>query len=359
MRTDQFDYLLPTELIAQTPCEPRDHSRLLVVNRPNNSIEHKRFYDIGEYLRAGDLLVANESRVLPARLYGHKIPTGGKVETLLLRPVMQPEEYSAEPAIWEALVSPGRRIPDGTRIGFGDPQGAVYLEAEVFERTALGGRLLRFNQPPRPLLDALGEMPLPPYIHEALADPERYQTVYARTEGSAAAPTAGLHFTPGLIDSLRAKGIEFATVTLHVGLDTFRPVHEEELEKHPMHKEWYHLPESTALAINKTRQEGGRIVAVGTTSVRVLETVGREQQINPHQRVTPMQPAEGWSDLFIHPGYKFSVVDAMITNFHLPKTTLLMLVSAFAGRELTLAAYDEAIKEHYRFYSFGDAMLIL
>jgi len=359
MRTDEFNYFLPPELIAQTPCEPRDHSRLLVVNRSNGSIEHKHFYDMGEYLGAGDLLVANESRVLPARLYGHKIPTGGKVETLLLRPVVQPEDNGAEPTVWEALVSPGRRIPDGARLGFGDPQGAAYLEAEVFERTALGGRLLRFNRPPRPLLETLGEMPLPPYIHEALADPERYQTVYARTEGSAAAPTAGLHFTSGLIYSLRAKGIEFATVTLHVGLDTFRPVHEEEIEKHPMHKEWYHLPESTARVINATRQAGGRIVAVGTTSVRVLETVGREQQIDPQRSGIPIEPTEGWSDLFIHPGYKFRVVDAMITNFHLPKTTLLMLVSAFAGRELTLAAYNEAIKQHYRFYSFGDAMLIL
>ncbi len=359
MRTDQFDYILPPELIAQTPCELRDHSRLLVVNRSDGSNHHKHFYEIGNYLSAGDLLVANESRVMPARLLGYKIPTGGKVEALLLRPVIQPGDGGGEPSVWEALVSPGRRIPDGARLGFGDPARGVYLEAEVLERSALGGRILRFSTPPRPLLEKLGEMPLPPYIHEALADPERYQTVYARIEGSAAAPTAGLHFTEGLIGNLRAKGIAFATVTLHVGLDTFRPVHEEEIEKHPMHKEWYHLPESTASAINATRAAGGRVVAVGTTSVRVLETVGREQQIGPHDKDTKIESAEGWSDLFIHPGYKFRIIDAMVTNFHLPKTTLLMLVSAFAGRELTLAAYNEAIEQRYRFYSFGDAMLIL
>lgn len=359
MRTDEFDYHLPPELIAQTPIEPRDHSRLLVLNRSDGSIHHKRFYEIADYLSAGDLLVANESRVLPARLFGYKIPTGGKVEVLLLRPVIQASDEGREPQVWEALVSPGRRVPDGGRLGFGKPESGVYIEAEVVGRSELGGRFLRFDRPPRPLLEKLGEMPLPPYIHEALADPERYQTVYAHTEGSAAAPTAGLHFTQELIASLRAKGISFATVTLHVGLDTFRPVHEEEIEKHPMHKEWYHLPQSTAEAINVTRAAGGRVVAVGTTSVRVLETVGREQGMDPDEREVPVEPSEGWSDLFIHPGYRFRIVDAMITNFHLPKTTLLMLVSAFAGRELTLEAYHQAIRERYRFYSFGDAMLIL
>ncbi|HKP51045.1 MAG TPA: tRNA preQ1(34) S-adenosylmethionine ribosyltransferase-isomerase QueA [Chloroflexia bacterium] len=371
MLTDHFDYSLPQELIAQTPIEPRDHSRLLVAHRAIDLIEHRYFYELGDYLRRGDLLVANESRVLPARLLGRKVPSGGKVEVLLLRPLPQPGDVG-EPLTWEALVSPGRRIHDGTRLGFGDVKAGPYLEAEVASRAELGGRVLRFDEPPRPYLDRLGQMPLPPYIHESLGDPERYQTVYARTEGSAAAPTAGLHFTERLINELREQGIGFATVTLHVGLDTFRPVHEERIEDHPMHREWYSLSDSTAQLINHTRDSGGRIIAVGTTSVRVLETVARTQGISegrrsrsPAEMASGANPksevgsAQGWTDLFITPGYTFGLVDALITNFHLPKTTLLMLVSALAGHDLLMRAYAEAIRERYRFYSFGDAMLIL
>ena len=359
MRTDQFDYHLPQNLIAQTPVEPRDSSRLLVVDRETGRFIHRSFSDIGEYLRAGDLLVANESRVLPARLLGRKMPSGGKVEVLLLRPQPQPEEEGGEPRLWEALVSPGRRVQDGARLGFGDTDLGAYLEAEVVARTELGGRLLLFREPPRPLLDTLGEMPLPPYIHEPLGDPERYQTVYARAEGSAAAPTAGLHFTPRLLDELRELGVGFATVVLHVGLDTFRPVHEENVADHPMHSEWYSLGKEAAEAINRARASGGRIVAVGTTSVRVLETVASARDAKGEGGDRLVEPGEGWTRLFITPGYRFGMVDAMITNFHLPRTTLLMLVSAFAGRDLMVRAYEEAVREQYRFYSFGDAMLIL
>jgi S-adenosylmethionine:tRNA ribosyltransferase-isomerase len=359
MRIDQFDYALPPELIAQTPVEPRDSSRLLVLHRDSGRIEHKRFYQIYELFNPGDLLVANESRVLPARLLGHKVQSGGKVEVLLLRPLPQAEEAGSEPSLWEGLVTPGRRIHDGTVLAFGDPQAGPYLLADVLSRTPAGGRVLRFSEPPRPLLDALGRMPLPPYIHETLSDPERYQTVYARTEGSAAAPTAGLHFTQRLIEQLRAKGVGFTTLTLHVGLDTFRPVHEELVEEHAMHKEWYDLPAEAAGAIDAARSRGGRVVAVGTTSVRVLETVARLQGIEAGDRAHKVCPAGGWSDLYIIPGASFGLVDCMITNFHLPRTTLLMLVSAFAGRDLILKAYEEAIRERYRFYSFGDAMIIL
>ena len=359
MRIDEFDYTLPPELIAQTPVEPRDSARLLVVHRDTGEIEHTHFREIGRFLRAGDVLVANESRVLPARLFGHKAGTGGRIEVLLLRPVPQPGEDGAEPRVWEGLVSPGRRVHDGTALGFGDPEKGPYIEAEVVARTESGGRLLRFNRPPRPALDALGQMPLPPYIHEALADPERYQTVYARAEGSAAAPTAGLHFTERLIGELRGDGIEFATVVLHVGLDTFRPVHEERVEDHPMHREWYCLPAEAAGAINRARARGGRVAAVGTTSVRVLETAARAQGIGAGDRTSRVKPYEGWTDLYLLPGASFGLTDVMVTNFHLPRTTLLLLVSAFAGRDLIMKAYHEAIAERYRFYSFGDAMLIL
>jgi S-adenosylmethionine:tRNA ribosyltransferase-isomerase len=358
VRTDDFRYNLPPELIAQTPVEPRDSSRLLVVHRAEGRIEHRRFRDIGEYLRPGDLLLANESRVLPARLYGRKVPSGGHVEVLLLRPHPQPDDEGREPRVWEALVSPGRRVREGTVLEFGE-EGGAHLTAEVVARTDSGGRMLRFSLPPRPLLDRLGEMPLPPYIHERLTDQERYQTVYARTEGSAAAPTAGLHFTPRLLSELADQGVGFATVTLHVGLDTFRPVHTDDPSQHEMHSEWYSLTREAAEAISRTRREGGRVVAVGTTSVRVLETAAREQGTTSEGRDAPVEPGEGWTRLFITPGYRFGLVDAMITNFHLPRTTLLMLVSAFAGRELVLKAYEEAIQERYRFFSFGDAMLIL
>ncbi len=359
MRIDDFDYILPSDLIAQTPIEPRDRSRLLVLHRDTGRIEHRRFYEIYEYLDPGDLLVANESRVLPARLPGNKVPSGGKVEVLLLRPLPQPEEEGGEPSVWEALVTPGRRIHDGTALAFGGPGDGPHLQATVVSRTGSGGRVLRFDRPPRPLLDALGQMPLPPYIHETLSDPERYQTVYARIEGSAAAPTAGLHFTERLIDELGRKGVGFATLTLHVGLDTFRPVHEDLVEEHPMHKEWYDLPAETASAINHARSQGHRVVAVGTTSVRVLETAARLQGIEAADNERQVHSAQGWTDLYIIPGASFGLVSSMITNFHLPRTTLLMLVSAFAGRDLIMKAYNEAIQERYRFYSFGDAMLIL
>jgi S-adenosylmethionine:tRNA ribosyltransferase-isomerase len=359
MRTDRFDYTLPQELIAQTPAEPRDHSRMLVTHRATGLIEHRRFYDLGQYLQPGDLLVANESRVFPARIFGRKVPTGGKVEVLLLRPLPQPGENGAEPRTWEALVSPGRRVGEGTRLGFGDPDNGLYLEADVAARTDLGGRMLRFAEPPRPMLDALGQMPLPPYIHEKLENPERYQTVYSRVEGSAAAPTAGLHFTQDLIGKLRERGVGFTAVVLHVGLDTFRPVHEANVEEHPMHREWYELGEEAAQAINQAKSRGGKVVAVGTTSVRVLETVARSQGITYASSSASVRPASGWTDLFIKPGHNFGLVDAMITNFHLPRTTLLVLVSAFAGHDLMMRAYEEAIAERYRFYSFGDAMFIL
>lgn len=359
MRTGDFDYTLPQELIAQTPIEPRDHARLLVIDRATGTLHHSRFYELGDYLNPGDLLVANESKVLPARLVGFKVGTGGKVEVLLLRPAPQPEEEGGEPRTWEVLVSPGRRVREGTLLGFGNPDAGPYIEADVVARTELGGRLLRFSQPPRPMLDALGQMPLPPYIHETLSDPGRYQTVYARTDGSAAAPTAGLHFTESLIQRLKGRGIGFATVVLHVGLDTFRPVHEENIDEHPMHSEWYQLPQVTAEAINRTRANGGRVIAVGTTSVRVLETVAQKEGVLPGDNGGQIGPSEGWSELFIRPGYRFGLVDAMLTNFHLPRTTLLMLVAAFAGHDQMHRAYDEAIRERYRFYSFGDAMLIL
>lgn len=359
MRTDEFDYSLPPELIAQTPIEPRDTSRLLVLHRRNGQIEHRRFYEIGEFFKPGDLLVANNSRVLPVRLMGHKVPTGGRIEALLLRPLPGANGAEDEPTVWEALVSPGRRVKDGSRLGFGDPERDAYIEAEVTAHGSLGSRLLKFDRPPRPLMDVIGEMPLPPYIHERLENPERYQTVYSRVEGSAAAPTAGLHFTERLIEELQGKGVDFATVVLHVGLDTFRPVREENPEEHEMHREWFSMDKETARAITETRRGGGRIVAVGTTSVRVLETVAQQQGIGLSDREKQIMPAEGWSRLFLRPGSSFGLVDAMITNFHLPKTTLLMLVSAFAGRETMLRAYQEAIEQRYRFYSFGDAMLIL
>lgn len=346
-----YDYELPQELIAQEPAEPRDSSRLMVVRRADGYIEHARFYEIGRFLRPGDLLVANESRVLPARLFGRK-PTGGRVEALLLRQV--------DELRWEALVR-GRGLAPGTQLVFtpaagqAEPQVSATIEALLDH----GGRLLCFEQPVEPFLDALGEMPLPPYIHQPVA-PERYQTVYSRTPGSAAAPTAGLHFTPELIDTLRAQGIAWATVTLHVGLDTFRPVQEDDALRHQMHSEWFELPAATAEAINRTRRSGGRVVAVGTTSVRVLESAALHAGIQPEQRHgPPLLPVSGWTDIYIYPPYRFGVVDAMITNFHLPRSTLLLLVSAFAGRDLILRAYAEAIRERYRFFSLGDAMLLL
>jgi S-adenosylmethionine:tRNA ribosyltransferase-isomerase len=372
-----FDYDLTQELIAQTPIEPRDASRLLVVHRDTGRFEHRHFRDIGAYLRPGDLLIANQSRVLPARLLGHRAETGGAVEVLLLveRPDLGPD-------YWETLVRPGRRLREGSRIVFGNGNGGemrqgAFLQAEVLERTEAGGRIVRFtvenmaastqgrgaragvnpaptvlNETVRELIERLGRMPLPPYIHETLHDPERYQTVYARISGSAAAPTAGLHFTPHLLEQLRQQGVRVGFVTLHVGLDTFRPIECEDIREHKMHSEEIDLDAPTAALINETRRAGGRVVAVGTTAVRVLESVVSfyEGRIEPYH---------GATRLFITPGYRFQVVDAMITNFHLPRSTLLLLVSAFASKALIEEAYREAMHERYRFYSFGDAMLIL
>lgn len=350
MKTSDFVYELPQELIAQTPVEPRDASRLLVLDRRTGEIAHRRFREIGEYLRPGDLLVANESRVIPARLFGRKIPSGGKVELLLLT---RRDERS-----WEALVR-GRRVRPGDRIGLPDrgepaPMERYRVFGEVLQDTPSGGRLIRFTQPLEPLLDELGVVPLPPYIHQPLADAERYQTVYARIKGSAAAPTAGLHFTPELIQALEKQGVSFVFLVLHIGLDTFRPVEEENVEEHVIHAEYCELSAETAKEINRAKAEGRRVIAVGTTTVRVLETAAAQASAPD-----VIAPYTGWTRLFIYPGFRFRVVDALITNFHLPRSTLLMLVSAFAGRELILKAYQEAIAERYRFYSLGDSMLIL
>ncbi len=352
MQTSDFDYELPPELIAQTPIEPRDASRLLVVNRATGELAHRHFYEIGEYLRPGDLLVANRSRVIPARLFGRKPETGGAVEVLLL--ARRPEHG---PECWEALVRPGRRVREGQTIVFGEhgEHQAPLLAARVLARTEAGGRIIQFlptaaGEPLEVTLSRLGTMPLPPYIHTPLADPERYQTVYAREPGSAAAPTAGLHFTPELLARLNAQGVETAFVLLHVGLDTFRPVEVEDVSQHKMHSEAIELDAATAAQINAARARGGRIVAVGTTSVRVLESL---------PETDPVQPFQGNTSLFITPGFRFRLVDALITNFHLPRSSLMMLVSAFAGYDLIRRAYAEAVARRYRFFSFGDAMLIL
>lgn len=340
MKLTEFDYNLPQERIAQTPVEPRDSSRLLVLDRTTGQLDHAVFSQIDHFLNPGDLLVVNRTRVLPARIYANKIPTGGKVEILLLNRL--------EGDLWEALIG-GKRVKLGTKLSI---QGVVEAEVEkVFEGPR---RLLRFSQPVDDLLEQIGQMPLPPYIHEKLQDPSRYQTVFADQIGSAAAPTAGLHFTPALLERLQGDGIGLAEVTLHVGLDTFAPVTEDEVQEHHIHTEWCQLSAQTAKQINQTRAVGGKIVAVGTTSVRTLETAALHSPVHG-----PVGPFEGNTDLYILPGFNFRVVDAMVTNFHLPKSTLLMLVSAFAGRETVLNAYQTAIEEQYRFYSFGDAMLIL
>jgi S-adenosylmethionine:tRNA ribosyltransferase-isomerase len=336
-----FDYNLPPELIAQQPLRERDQSRLLVLERATGAVQHRRFFEIGEFLRAGDLLVMNDTRVFRARLRGRKEPTGGKVEVLLLREV--------EAGLWEALVKPGRNAKVGGALSFGE--GVV--RARVEGRTAFGGRLLRVEDAHgfRERLRHIGEVPTPPYIHRPVSDESEYQTVYAREEGSAAAPTAGFHFTEALLRQLRAQGVEQAFVTLHVGIDTFRPIQEEQVEQHAMHAEFYRVPCETGDAIVRARQRGGRVIAVGTTTVRTLESAAQQGK-------TGIAVA-GWTRLFITPGYAFGVVDAMVTNFHLPRSTLLVLVSAFAGRDNVLRAYEEAVRCRYRFYSFGDAMLIL
>jgi len=341
VKTSDFDYNLPEASIAQTPVEPRDSSRLLVLHRDTGKLEHRIFRDVSDYLRAGDLLVLNQTRVIPARIYARK-DTGGRVELLLLR--------QRDALTWEALVG-GKGLRIGKKIRVEDgPQ------AEIMETLDGSERVIKFTEPIEPYFSKVGNVPLPPYIHEKLSDPERYQTVFAREPGSAAAPTAGLHFTPQLLEELHAKAVKIAYVTLHVGLDTFAPVTEENPEAHKIHTEWCELPQETADLINQTRGAGGRVIAVGTTTVRTLEGVASLQSpITNYQ----LQPFMGPTSIFILPGYRFKVVDVIITNFHLPKSTLLMLVSAFAGREKILETYQTAIQEGYRFYSFGDAMIII
>lgn len=340
MKTSDFDYHLPESSIAQTPSEPRDSSRLLVLHRETGALEHKIFRDIKAYLKAGDLLVLNQTRVIPARIFAQK-ETGGKVELLLLR--------RRDELTWEALVGgKGLRVGKKVEVENG-PQ------AEIMEILEGSERLIKFSEPIEPYFPKVGNIPLPPYIHEKLSDPERYQTVFAKEMGSAAAPTAGLHFTPQLLEELKEQGVKIAYVTLHVGLDTFAPVTEDDPEEHKIHTEWCELPQETADAINAAKQAGGRVVAVGTTSVRTLESAA--QLTTDHRPLTTA--FIGPTNIFIFPGYQFKVVDAMITNFHLPKSTLIMLVSAFAGREKILSAYETAIKEGYRFYSFGDAMFLV
>lgn len=343
LKTADFDYELPPEFIAQEPIEPRDASRLLVLDRRTGQIDHRIFRDVGAYLRPGDLLIANESRVLAARLFAVKTPTGGQVELLLLR--------KTDDLTWESLVR-GRRVRPGTELSFpGTP-----LTARVEAVTPTGGRQVRFSEPAEHWLGRIGVVPLPPYIHRELADAERYQTVYARSPGSVAAPTAGLHFTPELLMQLRRQGIELDFVRLDIGLDTFRPVTEEDVENHHIHTEYCVLRPDVAERINRARLEGRRVIAVGTTAVRTLETAATESRSACPCRTVGAH--EGPTDLFIYPGYRFKVVDALITNFHLPRSTLLMLVSAFAGRENILRAYEEAKRRGYRFFSFGDAMFI-
>lgn len=342
MKRQDFFYDLPEELIAQEPIEPRDHSRMLVLDRKSGKRVDRHFYDIAEYLQAGDCLILNDSRVLPARLYGHRDPTGGAVELLLLNPKGQD--------VWEVLAGPGRKARPGDRLTFADGM----LRADVLDVTPDGNRLVKFLYEGNfyEVLERIGEMPLPHYITHQLQDKERYQTVYSRDVGSAAAPTAGLHFTPELLDVLRQKGVKIGFVTLHVGLGTFRPVKVDTITDHKMHSEHYALSQETADLINETRQNGGRVFAVGTTSCRTLESVGVGEDGLVHA-------ADGWTDIFIYPGYTFQVLDGLITNFHLPESTLIMLVSAFAGYETTMETYRYAVEQRYRFFSFGDSMMIL
>ena len=340
MRTSDFDYHLPESSIAQTPVEPRDSSRLLILDRASGQIEHRFFRDLVLYLHPNDLLVLNQTRVIPARIYARK-PTGGRVELLLLR--------RRDVLTWEALVG-GKGLKMASRVKVEDGP-----EAEVVEILEGSERLIRFSEPIEPYFSKVGNVPLPPYIHEKLNDPERYQTVYAHEPGSAAAPTAGLHFTPRLLGELKSSGVKIAYVTLHVGLDTFAPVTEDDPEEHKIHTEWCELSQETANLINQTKQGGGRVIAVGTTSVRTLESAA---SLNT-EHGSLITAFSGPTSIFILPGYQFKIVDAMITNFHLPKSTLIMLVSAFAGRERILSTYETAVKEGYRFYSFGDAMLIV
>lgn len=344
MKTDDFDYELPSGLIAQHPAEPRDSCRLMVIERTSGQIDHRVFSDILEYLEPGDVLVVNETRVLPARLKGAKDETGGAVEVLLLR-----QQYGET---WECLVKPGRRLKAGARISFGDGE-ITGLVVDVLEES--GARLIQFRTPAGTFLDAvhrIGEVPLPPYITEVLDDPSKYQTVYAAEEHSVAAPTAGLHFTTELLEAAQVAGVHLATVELDVGLDTFRPVAVDDPAEHPIHSEHYRVPAHAAEAINDAKARGSRVLCVGTTSVRAVESAFNEE-------TGLVEASEGQTDLYILPGFRFGVADGMITNFHVPRSTLLMMVSAFAGRDLVMRAYDLAREEHYRFLSFGDAMLIL
>jgi len=340
MRTKDFYFDLPEELIAQTPIVQRDASRLLVLDKVSGAWEHRHFYDLPGYLRTGDCLILNNSRVLPARLLGHRLPGGGACEVLLL--------IDRGENIWECLVRPGKKMRVGAKVSFGDGE----LTGEVIEELPGGNRLVKFSYEGifLEVLDRLGKMPLPPYIKAELQDRERYQTVYSKVNGSAAAPTAGLHFTPELLAQLKEMGVNIGYVTLHVGLGTFRPVKEDEITDHEMHSEYCVIPQETADLINATKQNGGRVICVGTTSCRTIESWAEEDGT--------MRASAGWTNIFIYPGYRFKVLDALVTNFHLPESTLIMLVSALAGREETLAAYEEAVKERYRFFSFGDAMFI-
>lgn len=340
MKTSDFYYDLPQELIAQTPIERRDGSRLMTLDRRTGETGHRHFYDLPSLLRPGDCLIMNDSRVLPARLLGRRLPGGGACEVLLLTDKGE--------NVWECLVRPGRKLRSGARMTFGDGS----LSAEVVKEEADGNRLIRFEYEGifLEVLERLGKMPLPPYIKEELQDQERYQTVYSKVLGSAAAPTAGLHFTPELLKEIEARGVNLGYVTLHVGLGTFRPVKEESIEDHDMHSEFCTVPAETAELINRTKADGGRVICVGTTSCRTLESWAED---DGH-----MEPRSGWTNIYLYPGCRFKVMDGLVTNFHLPESTLIMLVSAFAGREAVLAAYKEAVKERYRFFSFGDAMFI-
>ncbi len=340
MKTSDFYYDLPPELIAQTPLEQRDESRLLCLDKATGEWSHRHFYELPNLLRPGDCLILNNSRVLPARLLGQRLPGGGACELLLLQ--------DKGDKVWECLVRPGKHLRQGARVSFGNGE----LTAEIAEVLPDGNRLVRFDYEGifLEVLERLGKMPLPPYIKEELQDQERYQTVYSKINGSAAAPTAGLHFTPELLEKIAAKGIGIGYVTLHVGLGTFRPVKEDEIEQHDMHSEYCTIPQETADLINRTKASGGRVICIGTTSCRTVESWAGEDG--------SMTAAGGWTNIYIYPGYRFKVMDALVTNFHLPESTLIMLVSALAGREHTLAAYKEAVRERYRFFSFGDAMFV-
>lgn len=340
MKTHDFYYDLPEELIAQTPLQRRDGSRLMTLNRETGAIGHRHFYEISDMLQPGDCLVLNNSRVLPARLLGHRVPTMGAVEVLLLK--------DQGNGVWECLTKPGRKTQPGTELSFGNGE----LTATVVDSLETGNKLIQFHYEGifLEVLERLGKMPLPPYIKEELEDGERYQTVYSKINGSAAAPTAGLHFTQELLDKLQAKGVKLAYVTLHVGLGTFRPVKADEISEHHMHSEFCMISQETADLLNETKRAGGRVVCVGTTSCRTLESLAADDGT--------FRESSAWTEIFIYPGYRFKAMDALITNFHLPESTLVMLVSAFAGRKQVLAAYNEAVKERYRFFSFGDAMFI-